>query len=203
MRGLSDYIPDGTLEPVLAYLDKNRVHLTITRERVSVLGDYRPAVPGKNHRISVNGNLNRYAFLITLLHELAHLLTHEVYGSRVAAHGREWKQKFSGLLMEFMTAAVFPEDIREALQASLHNPAASSCADDRLMRILRRYDVRRNEFQLLEDLSEGCCFMIRGGRTFRKGMVLRKRIKCEEIGTGRQYLFSPVYEVKPVVGPLQ
>ena len=45
-----------------------------------------------NHRISVNGNLNKYSFLITLIHELAHLLTFTQYKNRVDPHGRNGRE---------------------------------------------------------------------------------------------------------------
>ena len=88
---LQTYLPATGFEEVLYYLQHHKVHLTISRKRQSILGDYRHAHSDKNHRISVNGNLNKYAFLITLLHELAHLFTYEKFGHRVQAHGREWK----------------------------------------------------------------------------------------------------------------
>ena len=84
---LQSYLPNGSFDEVLQYLQHYKVHLTITRQRQSILGDYRHAHEGKTHRISVNGNLNQYAFLITLLHELAHLFTYERFGHRVMAHG--------------------------------------------------------------------------------------------------------------------
>ncbi|MBS1935185.1 MAG: hypothetical protein JST96_14375, partial [Bacteroidetes bacterium] len=54
---LRQFIPDESASLVLDYLNHYKVHLTITRERKTVLGDYRHAIGGKNHRISVNGNL--------------------------------------------------------------------------------------------------------------------------------------------------
>src|SRR6476659_372739 len=128
-----EYLPPNTLEEVLAYLQFYHVHLTVARDRKSILGDYRHRTHAENHRISVNGNLNKYAFLITLLHELAHLLTFEKFGNRVAAHGKEWKSIFGQLLAKFIEQSVFPDDIREALLQSIHDPAASSCADETLL----------------------------------------------------------------------
>jgi len=89
ISALQEYLPPNTMEEVLAYLQFYHVHLTVARDRKSILGDYRHRTHASNHRISVNGNLNKYAFLITLLHELAHLLTFEKYGNRVASHGKE------------------------------------------------------------------------------------------------------------------
>ncbi|MBA4139226.1 MAG: SprT-like domain-containing protein, partial [Segetibacter sp.] len=177
-----------------------KVHLTITRERKSILGDYRNAVNSRNHRISVNGNLNLYSFLITLLHELAHLLTFDKYGNRVQSHGKEWKSLFSQLLARFIKNKIFPADIEKELIASLSNPAASSCAEDGLMRVLRRYDSKPDGQMLVEEIPPQNLFKLKDGRVFKKGEKLRKRYRCEEVGSKKVYLFSPVYEVELVGG---
>src|SRR5437016_4049612 len=57
---LQHYLPPGAAPAVLQLLQQYKVHLTITKERKSVLGDYRHAIDSKTHRISVNGNLNTY-----------------------------------------------------------------------------------------------------------------------------------------------
>ena len=200
LQALADYLPEGSFPMVERYLIDHHVHLTITRSRSTLLGDYRPAHRGRNHRISVNGDLNKYSFLITLLHELAHLLTFLQHGNAVAAHGREWKSMFGGMLARFISADIFPDPIRKALAASLDNPAASSCADVELMRVLRAYDPQRPGRCLVEDLATGTRFRIAGGRIFRKGTAQRKRIRCTEEPSGRVYLFSPVYEVEKMDG---
>lgn len=192
---LQSYLPPGSFEDVLYYLQHYKVHLTITRQRQSVLGDYRHAISDRNHRISVNGNLNKYAFLITLLHELAHLFTYEKYGHRVQAHGREWKEEFGKILAKFLLKKVFPADIEKTLLSTLQNPAASSCGDEKLLRVLHKYDEKKEGTHLVEQLSEGALFVIRGGRIFKRGEKIRKRIKCTEVKTGKVYLFSAVYEV--------
>ena len=192
---LQSYLPPGSFEDVLYYLQHYKVHLTITRQRQSVLGDYRHAISDMNHRISVNGNLNKYAFLITLLHELAHLFTYEKYGHRVQAHGREWKEEFGKILAKFLLKKVFPADIEKTLLSTLQNPAASSCGDEKLLRVLHKYDEKKEGTHLVVQLSEGALFVIRGGRIFKRGEKIRKRIKCTEVKTGKVYLFSAVYEV--------
>lgn len=196
LDALAAYLPPGTYEHIAEYLHRYRVHLTVTRERVSVLGDYRNATGDRHHRISINGNLNKYAFLITLLHELAHLLTYDRYGHSVAAHGKEWKTLFGGLLAQFLQHRIFPDDVRKALERTLHNPAASSCADDDLMRVLRAYDPKDDRRCLVEELSEGEYFRTRDGRLFRRESLVRKRIRCVEVQTEKVYLFSPIYEVQ-------
>lgn len=198
LEALRSFLPEGTFEKLSTYIYEHRIHLTITRERTSVLGDYRNAVQGKNHRISINGNLNKYAFLYTLIHEIAHLLTFTKYGHRVASHGKEWKQQFSALLKEFVHADLFPVDIKHAIAESMNNPAASSCAEDGLLRVFRRYDQGKKDVFFVEELEHGECFRLTDGRIFRREEKLRKRFRCTELSTNKVYLFSPVYEVKKI-----
>ena len=113
LNQLESYLPPNTYNAVIQYLHQYRVHLTVARERKSILGDYRHRTHGKTHRISVNGNLNTYSFLITLLHELAHLLTFEQHGSKVQSHGREWKHIFGQLLHQFVQQHVFLQILKE------------------------------------------------------------------------------------------
>ena len=195
---LQNYLPAASAAAALELLQRYKVHLTITKDRKSVLGDYRHAHNNAAHRISVNGNLNQYAFLITLIHELAHLVTFLEYGNRVQAHGREWKQMYKFLLLQFLEMKIFPADILASLTASLNNLPASSCADEGLMRVLRRYDKKHDGMLLVEELPEGALFKLDNGTVFKKGQRLRKRYQCVEVKTGKLYLFSPIYEVKKV-----
>ena len=195
---LQDYLPPGTYEAVLSYLRLYKVHLTVARDRKSILGDYRHSTHHANHRISVNGNLNSWSFLITLLHELAHLLTFEKYGNKILAHGREWKMVYAKMLDQFIEHKIFPADIELELIKSLQNPAASTCAEDGLLRILRKYDAKETHHRLVEELALNTLFSTSDGRIFKKGEKLRKRYKCVEVKTGKVYLFSPVYEVESV-----
>ncbi|HEU0063557.1 MAG TPA: SprT-like domain-containing protein [Flavisolibacter sp.] len=196
---LEHFLPDGTYQAVFQYLNQYHVHLTVARERKSILGDYRHRLHDKNHRISVNGNLNKFAFLITLLHELAHLLTFEKYENIVAAHGKEWKFIFGQLLAQFIEHNVFPADIKNALMLSIQNPAASSCADEKLLRILRNYDEKESSLVFVETIPEGSLFKTHDGKIFRKGEKIRKRYKCVEVKTKKVYLFSPVYEAEKII----
>lgn len=199
LSALESFLPPNTYPVVMQYLQHYKVHLTITRERKTVLGDYRFAVNGNNHRISVNGNLNPYAFLITLLHELAHLVAFLKFGNRIASHGKEWKATYGEILKEFLLLKVFPPDLAAEVAVTMQKPAAGSCAEDGLLRVLRKYDKDAGDKKLVEEIAEGHSFIMEDGRVFRRGEQLRKRIRCIEIKTGRIYLFSPVYEVKEVV----
>ena len=194
---LSRYIPEASAQRMFDYLNKYKVHLTITRQRRSILGDYRHATHYQNHRISINGNLNKFSFLITLIHEIAHLVTFVQHGNRVAAHGREWKDLYAALLHDFLDPSIFPADVLHVLKKAMPDLPASSCSDDDLMRVLKRYD-KDNGLRMVEQLPEGTVFAIDDNKLFRKGKKLRKRFHCIELKTGKQYLFSPIYEVRPV-----
>lgn len=195
---LQTYLPEGTAGAVLEYLHQYKVHLTIARERKSILGDYRHRTHQANHRISVNGNLNTYAFLITLLHELAHLLTFEQFGNKVMAHGAEWKTIYGRLLHQFLQHHLFPPEIEKELRRTLVDPGASSCSEDGLIRVLRKFDPVSSGHRLVEEIPVNNLFRTNDGRVFQKGVKLRKRYKCKEVKSGREYLFSPVYEVEIV-----
>lgn len=199
MHALAAYLPEGSFEPVVAYLHQYKVHLTVTKQRKSVLGDYRHAGWGGNHRISINGNLNKYEFLITLLHELAHLLTYEQYRNKVDAHGKEWKYNYSQLLIVFVQHKIFPADVEKALQKSIANPSATANGETSLLLVLRNYDaVKKDGHFTVANLQVGDLFQTEKGKLFRRGVVRRKRIECLEIKTGLLYIFSPITLVKKI-----
>lgn len=195
LTGLTRYLPEGSYEMVYEFLKQYKVELTVTRKRSSVLGDYRKS-HNSNHRISVNGDLNRYSFLITLLHELAHLVAYEVYHDHIQPHGKEWKQTFSTILSGFVQKGIFPTPVENALKKSLHNAAASACGDLNLLRVLKQYDT--NSVLFVENIEEGGLFKIRGNQIFRRGKKIRTRIQCEEVATKKVYSFHSLYEVEKV-----
>ncbi len=199
MQALAAYLPEGSFEPVVAYLHQYKVHLTVTKQRKSVLGDYRHAGWGGNHRISINGNLNKFEFLITLLHELAHMLTFEQYRNKVDAHGKEWKQCYSQLLIVFVQHKIFPPEVEKALQKSIANPSATANGESALLLILRNYDaIKKEDHFTVADLKEGELFQTEKGKVFKRGAIRRKRIECVELKTGLHYIFSPITLVKKI-----
>lgn len=202
MQALSEFLPEGSFEKVVHYIHHYKVHLTISKQRKSVLGDYRHSGWGGNHRISVNGNLNQYEFLITLLHELAHLLTYELHKNRVEPHGKEWKAHYSRLLVDFVQHKLFPKEIEQALQKSIINPSATANGETDLLLVLRKYDpVKKPGYLHIIDVAEGALFHTENGKIFRKGAKRRKRFECVEVKTGLRYTFSPITEVQLLPEP--
>lgn len=199
LETLQDFLPPGTFEMVVPYFRAHRIHLTLTHERKSVLGDYRiPTKAQPVHRISINATLNQYSFLITLLHELAHLFTWVHFEAKAAPHGREWKTQFRHLLVPFMGRRIFPSDVEEALLAYLQNPAASTCTDARLYKALYRYDTRRPGYRLVDDIRVNGHFATEDGRLWEKVESLRTRARCRCLTTGKMYFFQGIVEVKAV-----
>ncbi len=197
MQELKHYLPEGSFDKAIHFLYLYNVHLTVAKERKSVLGDYKHAHQGRNHRISVNGNLNKYEFLITLLHELAHLLTFESHKNRVEAHGSEWKNCYSNLLKDFIEANIFPTDVEKVLRKSMKSPAATANGEIALLTVLRKYNTSHKEgYQLLSSITEGVLFMTENGKIFKKGVLRRKRYACIELKTGLHYTVSAITEVR-------
>lgn len=200
LNALNAYLPEGAFAKVVALINQYKVHLTVTKARKSVLGDYRHAFQGANHKISVNGNLNKYEFLITLLHELAHLLCYEQYRNRVEAHGKEWKNIYGHLLAQFIQQGLFPDDIKKALSKTLLNPAATANGETKLLLVLRKYnEIKKVGMALVAHIAEGILFESLNGKIFRRGKKRRIRIECVEVATGQVYSFSALTEVKVII----
>ena len=189
-------MPLEAAELIAQWIKDVPCQFTISGNRKSKFGDYRPPFAGKGHRISVNYNLNQYAFLITTVHEFAHLKTWEEHKNKVKPHGLTWKNNFKTLMQPFFIMDFFPEDIKRAITSYLSNPGASSCTDLNLFRTLQKYDDIKEDHMVIEHLPEKTLFSISSGRVFKKGEKLRKRYRCVEESSGRVYLFNPLAEVK-------
>jgi len=193
-KGLSEYLPKRTLSNILDILENHPVEIKITKSRASKLGDYRPPTRKKGHIITINNDLNQYTFLITLVHEIAHMFCWGNYKYRIKPHGKQWKQQFRKLMQPYLTVDVFPEEILNAIIKYISNPAASSCSDENLQRLLSQYDAP-SHFVYLEDLPEDSIFKTRNDKVFRKGRKMRTRYKCLHVKSKKQYYVPSLTEV--------
>lgn len=193
---LSKYVPEPAVETLVSWIYKYDIKLKIRKARSTRLGDYTPPNDERNHLITVNHDLNPYAFLITFVHEVAHLTTWNKHKNRVSPHGQEWKQEFKLLMYHFYEIKVFPSDVELALKQYMLDPAAASCSDLRLMRALKKHDEHDGTVHL-EQLPMHAKFIYNKDRFFIKGERIRKRFKCVEVGSNKVYLFSPIAEVEP------
>ncbi len=195
VKVLEKYVPADAAPVISRWIDYFQCEFKVSKSRDSKLGDYRPPFRGKGHRISVNYNLNPYAFLVTTVHEFAHLQTWNEHKQHARPHGEEWKENFRKMMRPFFDMKVFPSDINKAIISYLNNPAASSCSDLNLLRALQKYDKRADDTVTVERLPDNCLFQMKNGRVFRKEAQIRKRYRCVEIETGLVYLFNPLAEV--------
>jgi len=198
---LRPYLPAAALDHVERAIAGLAVDLRVVRPRRTKLGDHRPPpAPLRPHRITVNADLNPYAFLTTLLHEVAHAATWERHRPRrrLRPHGPEWKQEFSAVLAPVVAAGVFPDELAAAVTRSLWNPAAATCSDRELLLALARYDRPPEGRVRVEDLPDGAWFRIDGRHLFRAGRIVRTRRRCFEVGTGREYRVHGLAFVEPL-----
>lgn len=198
---IRDFIPDAAIETVVNWIVEYKINLTVTERRQSIYGDYRNPNRTTGHRISVNGDLNKYAFLITFVHEMAHLIVWEHHRNHVRSHGREWKIFYRQLMNEFLLMDIFPEDVKAALRQHINKPVASGCVDNHLAKALSRYNIKPTLH--VEDLSTGELFKIPNGKIFRLDNKVRKRFRCVEIKTNAIYLINAMAEVERVQHNLQ
>lgn len=195
---LQKYLPEASIEEVFKSIVKYKIHLRVSKNRSTKLGDYRAAHKGEPHRISINHNLNPYAFLITLIHEEAHLVAFENYGRQIRPHGKEWKYCFRELMEPYFGLEIFPYDIEIALKNYLKNPSASSNANLALARTLKKYDKDDGEGVFIEELPDKSQFKIHNGKTYERLEQRRKRIKCLCLDNNKMYLFDPLAKVFPI-----
>lgn len=193
IRGISPFVPPTSAPLLFDLVKKDEVKLKITKERKSKFGDYRPPYKGKPQQITVNGNLNPYAFLITFIHEVAHLKVFQETRSLKNPHGKSWKKTFQRLGAPFLKPTIFPNEVLIAFEHYLENPKASTLTDTTLYLALKKFD-KGNDLTLVQDLAVGARFHFKA-KEFEKVEKRRKRILCKEIKTGKQFLFSPLAEV--------
>jgi SprT protein len=201
---LQRHLPAAAHEYVGDLLAARDVAVRVSRPRLTKLGDHRPPRPADpRHRISVNDDLNPYAFLTTLLHEIAHVDVWEKHSGRrrrPRPHGPEWKGEFSAILAPVVAARWLPADVAAALGASMHNPAAMSCSDRRLVLALARYDDTATARQRVEDMPLGGLFRVSNGRVFCRGRRVRTRYLCIDPTTGAEYRVHALAFAEPLAG---
>ncbi len=194
---IKKFVPEGTEAYVVDLLIKYKVQLKLNKPRSSKYGDYRSPMRSDNyHRITVNKDLNPYAFLTTFLHEVAHLVAFEKFRNNIDPHGKEWKQEFKVLLHPIVMHHQLPSDIQGALKNYMHDPSASSCSDKNLMKVLALYDKDQKVF--LEQIKEGSYFKLETGRVFIKGKKLRSWYQCFEQPNNKEYRVSGISKVEVI-----
>jgi hypothetical protein len=191
---LLKYLPERSVSIIFDLIRVNNVNLKIVNERVTKHGDYRRTPDGK-HQITINSNLNKYRFLMTLVHEIAHLVAIEKYGRTIKPHGVEWKHTFQQLMLPFINPSVFPNQLLPDIANHFKNPRASSDTDAKLSVLLKQFDSKTDKNYIFE-IPLGSIFRIYNGKIFKKGNRRVKRYECVEINSGKVYLFQPNAEIE-------
>jgi len=192
---LIKYLPERAVAPCLQLIKESGVNLKIVNKRVTRHGDYR-RLPNGMHQITINATLNKYRFLITLVHEIAHLAAFVKYGRRIKPHGLEWKRTFQYLMLPFLRPEIFPSVLLPHLAKHFRNPKASSDTDAVLSLALKEFDFQTTDLTYVFELPLGSVFRIYNGKLFRKGNKRVKRFECVEVVSGKVYLFQPNAEVE-------
>lgn len=194
---IEQYIPREAMGQCEDLLQDHNVVLKVVNHRVTRHGDYRKLSDGF-HQITVNASLNPYRFLITLVHEIAHLHAFEEFGRHIRPHGIEWKTTFKDLMLPFLRPEIFPSSLLPHLAKHFINPKASSTTDTTLSLALNAFDAEAEVTYVL-DIPFGGIFSIYNGKQFRKGNKRTKRYECVEVKSGKRYLFQPHTKVERII----
>jgi len=184
---LRSKVPLGAAPDLARWIVDLQVDFRITAPRNSKLGDFRPAFQGKPARITVNRDLNPYHFLITSIHEFAHLGCYLKHGNRVAPHGNEWKALYVKLLSPLLEGSTIPADLKIALRKHLARPSASSCSCSVLANALSAYD--QNPGVSLIQIPQGSQFIFRG-EVYELVGKRRTRFLCKRQAGGGLFLIT-------------
>lgn len=190
--GWATFIPPKAIPFVQFLIDAHSFDLLIVNQRQTKHGDFRKLPNGK-YQITVNNNLNKHQFLLTLVHEIAHHVTHQKFG-RVQPHGQEWKKVFQHLMLPFLRLEIYPKEMIGHLANYLKNPKASTDSDVRLSLALRGNIAEKGK-NFIFSLPFGTLFIFKNA-IYKRGNMRRTRIECLEMKTKKVYLFNQNVEVK-------
>ena len=187
-----NFIPKKAIPYVQFLINEHSFDLIIVNQRQTKHGDFRQ-LPNGRFQITVNNNLNKYQFLLTLIHEIAHHVTHQKFG-RVQPHGNEWKTVFQHLMLPFLRPEIYPITILPHLANYLKNPKASTDTDVNLALALKGNEAASGKSFIFEIPFES--FFIFKDIIYKKGNKRRTRFECLNVATKKIYLFNQNVEVK-------
>lgn len=188
------FIPLKAIPFVQFLIDEHSFDLIIVNQRQTKHGDFRKLADGR-FQITVNNNLNEHQFLLTLVHEIAHHVTHQKFG-RVQPHGKEWKMVFQHLMLPFLRPEIYPNKILPFLATYLKNPKASTDADVNLSLVLKGNEAETGKNFIFE-ITLGNFFEFKN-TIYKRGNKRRTRFECLNMNNKKVYLFNQNVEVKKI-----
>ena len=188
---LEQYLPSDTQPFLRRWFASYKIHIRITRDRNSKLGDYRK-MPDKSHEISINSTLDRQLFFFVLTHELAHLIAFEKFGGRISAHGQEWKSTFREMLLE--SISIYTSDLQPVIRQFAKNPKANFMASPELVRFFHVDDPDDSQF-FVEQLAPDSEFLYKGD-LYKMIEKKKKLYLCVNLKNSKKYLFRPLAKVE-------
>jgi SprT protein len=187
-----NYVPQKAI-PFLEFLiDEHNFTLKIVNQRATKHGDFR-SLPNGKFQITVNNNLNKHQFLLTLVHEIAHHVAHQKFG-RSLPHGKEWKAVFQHLMLPFLNPAIYPKKILPYLAHYLKNPKASTDADVNLSLALKG-NIPETGKNFIFEIPFEALFIFKDV-IYKRGNKRRTRYECLSMTNKKKYLFNQNVEVK-------
>lgn len=186
-----NFVPLKAIPFIEFLLNEHHFTLKIVNQRETKHGDFRQLPNGK-FQITVNNNLNKFQFLLTLVHEIAHHVTHQKFG-RVQPHGKEWKTVFQHLMLPFLRPEIYPIEMLPYLAKYLKNPKASTDSDANLSLALRANTASAGKNFVFE-IPENSFFEFKN-IIYKKGQKRRTRFECLNMTNNRVYLFNQNVEV--------
>jgi len=188
---LEKYLPEKSVLLVVELFEKHPCHVKIVNNRKTKHGDFRRFSNGL-YQITINNDLNSYRFLLTLIHELAHLVTNKKY-RKVKPHGIEWKRNFQHLMLPFVSPDIYPYEALPFLAKYLINPKASTDTDVKLSLALKQFD-KKTDLNYIFEIPLESKFRY-NNKVFVRGEKRRTRYECVEVYSNKKYLFHQNAEV--------
>lgn len=191
IQALEKYLPQNTLQYLKAWFSDYYIHIKVTRNRDSKLGDYRK-LPDNSHEITINSTLVPQLFFFVLTHELAHLIAFEKYGRRISPHGSEWKETFRQMLLQ--SIEVYEENLRPIIVKFSKSPKANFMSSTELVKYFH-IEKQDDKLQFIQELQKGEYFIYRREKYLLEGLI-KKNYLCKNLATGRKYSFKPLARVE-------
>lgn len=190
---LKSYLPENALSFLKIWFADYPIHIKITRNRNSKLGDYRK-MPDQSHQITINSTLEPDLFFFVLTHELAHLIAFEKFGRRISAHGNEWKTTFAQMILESLE--IYPQDLQIILKNFSKSPKANFMSSSDLVRYFH-FDQLKDDEVFVESLQIGDRFIYRED-AYKVEEKRKKLYLCINSTNAKKYLFKPLAKVQKV-----